>query len=199
MADNYLEKKMEDYRRGNHNGLSRRRGSTMLSNVPVLPLQSQRIALVVKDRGVTESLLVAFQQIGGLKVAFMGSDYKEGNLLAQKYGALFVGGSATVHDSIDGLLAQTSRRWGGIDAVVTDNEAYLNGVVEKQVLISFDTMQIQNEKDSRDVNAPTDIIRVVAPCEGFSVDAIAKAVVVLLTTPPKLISKLILSPHSPQD
>lgn len=188
MADNYLEKKMEDYRRGNLKRLPRQRGSVGSGNVSVLPVQSQRIALVVRNRVIREALLVAFQQIGGLKVAFLGSDYREGNLLAQKYGALFVVGS--VSDSMDGLLAQASKRWGGIDVVVADDESCLNDVAEKQVLINFETKQTQIDKDSRNVNTTSNIIEVVVPFADFSADAIAKSIVMILTTPPNFVFTL---------
>lgn len=196
MADNYLEKKMEDYRRGNLNRLPRQRSSMGSGNVPVLPVQSQRIALVVRNRVVREALLVAFQQIGGLKVAFLGSDYREGNVLAQKYGALFVGGS--VSDSMDGLLAQASKRWGGIDVVVADDESCLNDVAEKQVLINFETNQTQIDNNSRNVNTTSNIIEVVVPFADFSADAIAKSIVMILTTPPKLVFTLKLSSSASQ-
>ena len=188
MADNYLEKKMEDYRRGNLNRLPRQRGSMGSGNVPVLPVQSQRIALVVRNRVIREALLVAFQQIGGLKVAFLGSDYREGNLLAQKYGALFVVGS--VSDSMDGLLAHASKRWGGIDVVVADDESCLNDVAKKQVLINFETNQTQIDNNSRNVNTTSNIIEVVVPFPDLSADAIAKSIVMILTTPPKFVFTL---------
>lgn len=190
MADNYLEKKMEDYRRGNLNMSPRQRSYMGSGNVPALPVQSQRIALVVKNRDVTEALLVAFQQIGGLKVAFLGSDYREGNLLAQKYGALFVRESESVSESMDELLAQASRRWGGIDVIVTDDESCLNGIAEKQVLIRFEANQTQINNDSRNVNTISNIIEVVVPFVDFSADAIASAIVMILTTPPKLVFTL---------
>lgn len=199
MADNYLEKKMEDYRRGNLNRSPRQRSYMGSGNVPALPVQSQRIALVVKNRDVTEALLVAFQQIGGLKVAFVGSDYREGNLLAQKYGALFVGESESVSDSMNGLLSQASKRWGGIDVIVADDESCLNGVAEKQVLINFETTQTQINKDSQNVNTTSNIIEVVVPFVDFSADAIAKVIVMILTTPPKLVFTLKLRASTLQD
>lgn len=198
MADNYLEKKMEDYRRGNLNRLPRQRSSMGSGNLPALPVQSQRIALMIKDRCVTEALLVALQQIGGLKVAFVGSDYREGNILAQKYGALFVKESEAAHDSMDGLLAQASRRWGGLDVIVADDENSLNGVAEKQVLISIETTKTQIIDDRRNVNTKSNIIEVVVPFVDFSADAIAKAIVMILTTPPQLVFTLMLSASTPQ-
>lgn len=199
MADNYLEKKMEDYRRGNLNRSPRQRSYMGSGNVPALPVQLQRIALVVKNRDITEALLVAFQQIGGLKVAFLGSDYREGNLLAQKYGALFVRESESVSESMDELLAQASRRWGGIDVIVTDDESCLNGIAEKQVLIRFEANQMQINNDSRNVNSISNIIEVVVPFVDFSADAIASAIVMILTTPSKLVFTLKLRASTLQD
>lgn len=183
MADNYLEKKMDDYRRGNINTLSRRRSSSG-ANPSALPILAQRIAIAVENEHLTDALLSLFQQIGGLKVAFVGTDYRKGNQLAQNRGALFVKVPSFSADAVDTLLSQAATRWGGVDALISDNADSLTNSVARRILI--DTINSRTLIDTEDHQNSTisdfPINRIIASLDS-DVKSIAHAAVMLLTVP----------------
>lgn len=119
MADNYLEKKMDDYRRG-ISAMPRRSYAHTTRTDNILPVTPQRVALIINDYDLLRALLGASQRVPGLKVAFTGSDYRDGNRLAQAHGALFVHCPDTVTGRFTPLYDVVGNRWGGIDVVITD-------------------------------------------------------------------------------
>lgn len=202
MADNYLEKKMDDYRRGNNNSLPRRRSSFSSGNLPALPIVAHRIALIVENQSLLEALLAAFQQIGGLKTAFVGADYRQGNLLAQTRGALFVRIPAFSPEASTQLFAETATRWGGVDAIISDKVNCLTETIERQIFIDTTTIDHQClvSLDIDDCQALTDtdvsnlrISRIIASpvCDAAS---IAHAAIMLLTAPTSFSTTITLTP-----
>lgn len=112
MADNYLEKKMQDRERGLHTAASRpssRRG------VASLPLPLRRV-LAMTDRPECPILraVAAALVAAGCKVALVtaGSDPRRGNECAQRTGARFVPGDATRG------LDECEAAWGQADTLL---------------------------------------------------------------------------------
>lgn len=114
MADNYLEKKMEDYRRGAAPRTARGAGAVQQGKITLdFP---RRIVLVCAARpeeapvaGIVRALVAA-----GSKVALLcpGVDYKAGQHAAQTLGARFLPLAA------DAALAETERAWGRPDTYI---------------------------------------------------------------------------------
>lgn len=119
MADNYLERRMEDYRSGklsvrsphHAHGKSHIAGSADLSGLRV----------IVTDglSSPTASYIVNNLLQEGCKVAFMGADSKEGSKLAQASGAQFhpVRDTASA-DALSAAVSHVTNRWGGVDVII---------------------------------------------------------------------------------
>lgn len=119
MADNYLENKMEDYRRGISSKVPRRSVSAATAN-PALSVPQQTIVLLITDTELLTALLQLYRDIPELKTAFAMTDYRHGSKLAQATGSLFVPVKA-IDDAAFALLSDTvGNRWGAIDSVITD-------------------------------------------------------------------------------
>lgn len=121
MADNYLEKKMEDYRRG-VNSVSPRRSHNVASKGRELFPEQLRIALILSDMELLGDILAEFRYHANLKTAFAGIDQKSGSRLAQSTGSLFIP-CKNVVDENSRLVEVMNQRWGGVDVIVTDNSA----------------------------------------------------------------------------
>lgn len=127
MADNYLEKKMDDYRRG-VNRSPRRSVVSSPAGVQELAIEPGRVALFVEDYVLLEVLVTTFRRYR-FRVAFAWSDRRAGASLAQSSGALYV----PVDDaaSVDGLrflIDTVDKRWEGVDAFITDIPACVNSL-----------------------------------------------------------------------
>lgn len=114
MADNYLEKKMEDYRRGAAPRTAR--GAAAVQQGKITLDFPRRIVLVCAPRpeeapvaGIVRALVGA-----GSKVALLcpGADYKAGQHAAQTLGARFLPLAA------DAAIAETERAWGRPDTYI---------------------------------------------------------------------------------
>lgn len=177
MADNYLEKRMEDYRRGVNKATSRRYHNNTPSNklIAVVP---QRILLHIEDKELLAALLSEFAGVVELKMAFTGTDSKEGNRLAQASGALFAGAIDDGFQSVENAVAIVAKRWGGIDTVMTDRSdcAGLPGI-EKTILYVPNKSGISNNEAETIVN----VTRVILPEAPYDFRSIAKMTMLLLT------------------
>ncbi|MDE6131197.1 MAG: hypothetical protein K2F74_06365 [Muribaculaceae bacterium] len=115
MADNYLERKMEDYRRGSN---ATRRVLTHSGDTPgTLRLKLRpRPVLIYGAQPCHESLVVLLTG-AGFRVAITSADAAWGQKTAQRTGALFVP---------DGTDAEEVflRRCGGVAAVRVDAEQF---------------------------------------------------------------------------
>lgn len=119
MADNYLEKKMDDYRRGNY-------GYPRLSR---LHHQSCRgfelrpavdsVMVFVSLLSLRNCLIEAFVK-AGCRTAFCWHDYREGQLTAQKTGSLSCTVDALSASALDEAVATVVARWGSLGLIVTD-------------------------------------------------------------------------------
>lgn len=119
MADNYLEKKMDDYRRGVSNPPRRSVASPpRVAQTDII--QPLRVALLIADSQFLESLVATLRKYQH-KVAFAASDPREGTRLAQSHGALFIPVTSIASPTAVRFLHDTViSRWSSIDAVITD-------------------------------------------------------------------------------
>lgn len=119
MADNYLEKKMEDYRRG-VNSVSPRRSHVVASKGNGLLTEQLRVAIVISDVGLLNDILSEFQHHDNLKSAFVCNDMNTGSRLAQSTGSLFVPCKNDAENN-NYLFEIMAHRWGRTDVILTDD------------------------------------------------------------------------------
>lgn len=97
MADNYLEKKMEEHRNGAR---------------PVFRAQKKKPRAVFITDGLSpqgRATLRSFAAEGDCRIAFAGTDYREGNILAQATGSRFY--CLTPRLSLDRAIADAAARF----------------------------------------------------------------------------------------
>lgn len=102
MADNYLERKMEDYRRG----VSATHRLTHTGDVPgVLRLRLQPCPVLIYNAvGSGDETFISMLTGAGFKVAFTAADMSWARALAQRVGALYL-------PSADGAVDLLRQRW----------------------------------------------------------------------------------------
>ncbi|MCM1137345.1 MAG: SDR family oxidoreductase [Duncaniella sp.] len=122
MADNYLERKMEDYRSGKLalKANSRHRGSTLIpaTGYDVELIGAQRV-LVVGDckAGVGLEMLKMYRSYG-CKVAFCDTDSKQGAIVGQKHGCRFYPVDVAQPGNLDRVKSDLNKQWGGLDVTI---------------------------------------------------------------------------------
>ncbi len=125
MADNYLEKRMDDLRSGRTGAGSRPalsvsgrlKGCTGLGVLGV-EYPGLRVFVTCGATGVGRALVRAFRD-AGCRVAFCDADAKGGNATSQELGARFYNVDGSEETSMERALADMRRHWGGVDVVVS--------------------------------------------------------------------------------
>lgn len=120
MADNYLENKMDDYRRGVTAKTSRRSSSCAASISSPISLPPHNIILFISTPGLLSAILDVFHGIQGMKVAFAATDAREGSKLAQSTGSMFVPVRQLDAAAVVQLHKEATRRWNAVDVIMTD-------------------------------------------------------------------------------
>ncbi len=112
MADNYLEKRMDDYRRG---ALSPRRTGYPSSGYWRLKIPRLRVMIAGPVSSCVQEVIRMYASMG-CKVVFCHENSLEGREISQKTGALFFPSDST----IDWAAAYdfAVERWGGVDIIV---------------------------------------------------------------------------------
>ena len=114
MADNYLEKKMEEHRRGVVIKRNMHRMTPGGDRPGTVSFSIDMLRVLVTDgSGKCGVAIINRLREAGCKVAFSMDDEKAGRTLAQKSGARFYPASFTGSISED-----LEKAWGGLDAVV---------------------------------------------------------------------------------
>lgn len=189
MADNYLEKKMDDYRRG-VNAKAPRRSYINPAAPRCLTVEPQRIAAVISDDALLQALLPLLQGLPGVKVAFAGSDGRAGSHLAQSSGALFVPVTAHDESALAKVISETVKRWDGVDTLLTDIPPLVSTVtMTKVVMIDFTAAAGGAESQG---NGHRNMTVINAPAGYRDMKAIAQAILLMLTTPAVAVSAVIL-------
>lgn len=144
MADNYLERKMEDYRRG----VSATHRLTHTGDAPgVLRLRLQPCpVLIYNAEGTADETLISMLTGAGFKVAFTAADMSWARALAQRVGALYL-------PSADGAVDLLRQRWRADNIV--ELEAGVEAGVEASSLHSADvSAEPSGHCGGKDVSTP---------------------------------------------
>ncbi|MDE5594200.1 MAG: hypothetical protein K2I89_01325 [Muribaculaceae bacterium] len=128
MADNYLEKKMEEHRRGGIAKSNARRLTPSGDRLGTVSFRIEPLRIFVTD-GSSDyaTVIICRLRAAGCNVAFFSADEKNGRELAQKSGARFYPASFSgcIFDDI-------AKAWSGLDGlVVTDGKMPAIANVEK--------------------------------------------------------------------
>lgn len=124
MADNYLEKRMDDYRNGRLS-IRRHTNSSNVRNIIPDPdstkaLSGSRVFLITPSASGSERAVALIKLLcsSGCKVAFTDIDSKAGNLLAQTTGAQCHPIDISDLQALARSRNLIASRWGGIDITI---------------------------------------------------------------------------------
>jgi len=122
MADNYLERKMEDYRSGKLAIKSKSRfkpGSLRPATGFDVAVVSGKCVLICGDclDGIGHELMKLFRSVG-CKVAFCDIDVRRGTAEAQSSGCRFYPCDYEDESAVDAVMTDLYSRWGGVDILV---------------------------------------------------------------------------------
>lgn len=109
MADNFLEKQMDDYRSGR---LSQRRRTIASS--------AERVFIITADPEAAERYVRHYRQLG-CRTAFTFPDARRGAALAQDTGAQCHYVHELSPEAIEHSLKYIIRHWGGIDTIIDES------------------------------------------------------------------------------
>lgn len=111
MADNFLERQMEDYKSGKLNS-SKFKGKTSCF--------SGKKILIVGNLSTKIKSLIECMVENGFKVAFTHADLTEGNKYQQQTGTRFYNIDPAERRQIDLMLTNLTRAWKKIDMIIVD-------------------------------------------------------------------------------
>lgn len=118
MADNYLERKMEDYRAGKGNSPKSQRVSSMHKPGTInIKFPPRRVFVTGGASGIGKAIVEAFRK-ADCRVAFCDIDAKAGATTAQATGAQFYPVDVCDVEALEACLARLLNAWGDIDVIV---------------------------------------------------------------------------------
>lgn len=116
MADNFLEKQMEDYRAGKF-APKPRHSVNIQAKQPVYP--HLRVFVTGGASGIGKACVEAFREVNA-QVAFCDIDAKTGAITAQKSGARFYPIDASSSAKLSSALEDVVSHWGDIDVIINN-------------------------------------------------------------------------------
>lgn len=120
MADNYLEKRMEDYRKGGLQKTKSTAAGRRSQGVAGLRLAYQTALVAIADPALREAVVNQFAA-SGCRTAFLCADSRKGAALAQASGAMFCPAVDLSPDSVERMAAVARERWGELGLLVADS------------------------------------------------------------------------------
>lgn len=120
MADNYLERRMEEYRQGQLNKPSiRRTPSGSKPGTINIKFPPRRVFVTGGASGIGREIVKTFRQ-ADCRVAFCDIDTKAGNKTAQETGAQFHPLDVTDANALDTCVSRIIDSWGDIDILINN-------------------------------------------------------------------------------
>lgn len=144
MADNYLEKKMEEHLRGYKP--TYRPKTTPSGNRPGnvnFKFPPCRVFVTGGASGIGAAIVSAYRD-AGCRVAFCDADNKKGASTAQRTGAQFHPVDVSDADALETCLARVIETWGDIDIIVNNVGISLFKPLTEMSIAEFDTIQSTN-------------------------------------------------------
>ncbi len=122
MADNYLERKMEEYRQGKNGRVGSqhyRTPSGAKQGTLNVKFPSRRVFITGGASGIGRAIVRAFRQ-ADCRVAFCDNDVKAGNKTAQLTGARFYPVDVTDVAALEQSMQHVIDDWGDIDVIINN-------------------------------------------------------------------------------
>ncbi len=120
MADNYLERKMEDYRSGKSGNTKIKRVLSGAKPGEIsMKFPSRRVFVTGGASGIGRAIVEAFRK-ADCRVAFCDIDSKAGAATAQATGAQFYPVDVRNVDALETCMARLLDSWGDIDVIVNN-------------------------------------------------------------------------------
>lgn len=120
MADNYLERKMEEYRSGkSQQRVVKRTPSGAKPGTINVKFPSRRVFVTGGAKGIGRAIVEAFRN-ADCRVAFCDNDSKVGTATAQATGAQFYPIDVTDANALDACVERVIKAWGDIDVIVNN-------------------------------------------------------------------------------
>lgn len=120
MADNYLENRMDDLRRGNRPAYRPRlTPSGAATGKLTLNFPSRRVLVTGGANGIGRAIVEAYCR-AGCRVAFFDIDRNAGQTTASATGSRFIPLDITDHEALRNEIDQLIHRWGDLDIIVNN-------------------------------------------------------------------------------
>ena len=120
MADNYLERKMEEYRSGkSQQRVVKRTPSGAKPGTINVKFPSRRVFVTGGAKGIGRAIVEAFRN-ADCRVAFCDNDSKAGTATAQATGAQFYPIDVIDANALDACVERVIKAWGDIDVIVNN-------------------------------------------------------------------------------
>ena len=120
MADNYLERKMEEYRSGKSKQRTvKRTPSGAKPGTINVKFPSRRVFITGGAKGIGRAIVEAFRN-ADCRVAFCDNDVKAGTATAQATGAQFYPADVIDAEALDACVDRIIKSWGDIDVIVNN-------------------------------------------------------------------------------
>lgn len=129
MADNYLEKKMEDYRKGNHSKPAVAHAKRTAPHT-MFDVEFDCAYVILESLIYADDILASILKIIP-KAAIAHTAAREGAQIAQRTGALFIPLKKWDNEAIDGALNFAVNRWSDRCLIITDSREAL-GIARHQ-------------------------------------------------------------------
>lgn len=161
MADNYLENKMEEHRRG-ADITYRRRLSPTGGRPGEVCLKIAPLRVLVTDGGTEAgAAIVRRLRSAGCRVAFAASDGRAGTRLAQESGSRFCPSSLG-----QGIIADLETAWGGVDVLVVidgDCRPWISAAGLSRVIVAGDDPALPQLPAGETMTANAVCLRNISP------------------------------------
>lgn len=137
MADNYLEKRMEELRSGK---------LAVKGAIPGIKPGSQRIVVVGGTAGLAREKVLEFRK-QGCRVAVFDSDETEGKRMAYEHGVRFHRIGLKEESALSVEMAALLNTWRGIDVIVGDTDSCQ--ILNKEVANWKDSLPIADNSKTK--------------------------------------------------
>lgn len=123
MADNYLEKKMEEYRRGTPRPVMRRSPSGVSRNIAAMPCTLSGAFIICKDHlsPLLQACATALRDTS-CRIGFCSTDHTYGNKTAQQLSFRFYPIAEFSDTAVENAIFKAAESFGKIDAIIKEND-----------------------------------------------------------------------------
>ena len=141
MADNYLEKKMEEYRRGTPRPVMRRSPSGVARNIAAMPCALSGAFFVCNGQlsPLLRACATALRDTS-CRIGFCSIDHSYGNKTAQQLSFQFYPIAEFSDRSVENVIFKASESFGKIDAIIKENDSgvEISGAGSKSTITAAD-------------------------------------------------------------